>query len=431
MSRQLHFNLFIHGCGHHQAAWRHPNSSVHRLGDLDYYLTLAQQAETAKLDAVFFADGQYNGNVADGPRWFIEPLSTLAALAGGTERIGFITTVSSTFYTPFLAARMLASIDHLSNGRVGCNVVTSMYDVEARNYGYTSMPDHAQRYARAEEFIQVIFQLWDSWSDEALLRDKQGMYANPEYVNSINHHGKYFLVDGPLTVPRGPQGRPVLIQAGSSEPGRNLAAKYAEAIYAVAYDMPAAQAYYRDINRRVQLVRPGYKPVIMPGLVPYVLSTEFEARIKQEELDAYLPTEAALHQLSTYIGQDCTEWHLDKPVPKLPPLDEFTGPKGRYMTILRIIEKEKPTLRQLLGRLAAGGGHCTMVGTPEQIADKIEHWFRNEAADGFNLMPPALPDSFLDFAEHVLPILRKRKLFRSEYEGSTLREHFGLDRPSA
>lgn len=431
MTRQLHLNLFIMGCGHHQAAWRHPQSNVERLGDVDYYIELTQQAEAAKFDAIFFADGQYNFNVADGPRWFVEPLTTLSALAAATERIGLISTVSSTFYHPFMAARMLASIDHLSKGRVGCNIVTSMYDVEARNYSYPAMPPHAERYERAEEFIQVLQQLWDSWSDKALTRDRQGMYADPEQVQPINHDGKHFLVDGPLTLPRAPQGHPVLIQAGSSEPGRDLAARYAEAIYAVAYDLPAAQRYYRDIQRRVAQYRPGFKPVILPGLVTYVAASQDEVRAKRRMLDELLPTEAGLYQLGQYIGQDCSQWALDEPVPKLPPLEEFTGPKGRYMTILRIIETEQPTVRELLGRLAAGGGHCTMVGTPEEIADQMEYWFVNEGADGFNLMPPALPDSLTDFIEQVVPLLQKRGLFRKEYQGSTLREHFGLKRPSA
>src|SRR5690625_3327526 len=431
MNRKMHLNLFILACGHHQAAWRHPDSKIEEMGSLDYYVSLAQMAEAAKFDAVFFADGQYNFDLANSPRWFIEPLSTLAALAAHTERIGFITTVSSTFYTPFLASRMLASIDHLSKGRVGCNIVTSMYDVEARNFNLPEMPDHATRYARAEEFIEVINGLWDSWADNALIEDRKGLYADLEKIKALNHQGEHFLVDGPLTVPRCPQGRPVLIQAGSSDPGRELAAQYAEAIYAVAYDLESAQAYYRDIQQRTARYRPGVHPVILPGLVTYVAATEAEARAKQRELDEYLPTEAALEQLSTYIAQDCHDWPLDAPLPELPPLDEFTGPKGRYMTILRIIEQEQPTLRQLLGRLAAGGGHCMMVGTPEQIADEMQRWFENEGADGFNLMPPSLPHSLTDFIEQVIPILQKRGLFRTEYQGRTLREHFGLARPGA
>lgn len=427
----MHLNLFIFGCGHHRAAWRHPQSSVERLGDIAYYESLARTAERGKLDAIFFADGHAADSVADGPRWFLEPLTTMAAIARATERIGLISTVSSTFSTPFNAARMMASLDHMSGGRMGWNVVTSMFDSEARNHGYEAMPDHAWRYARAEEFVKVALQLWDSWADDALVRDRTGAYVRPGSVQPIKHHGEQFLVDGPLTVPRSPQGHPVLFQAGASDQGRDLAARCAEAIYAVAYDLPAAQAYYRDIKRRVKEAGRSAPVPIMPGLVAYVGSTEAEARARQRTLDELLPADASLRQLGSFVGQDCMDWELDAPVPALPPLSSFTGPKGRYGTILRIIETEQPTVRQLLGRLAAGGGHCTVVGTPEQIADHMEHWMRNEGADGFNLMPPSLPDGIDDFVDHVVPVLQRRGLFRTEYAGTTLRDHLGLERPAA
>ncbi len=427
--RMMHLNLFLFGCGHHKGAWRHPNSSVEQLGDIRYYERLAQTAERGKLDAVFFADGQSAGNVSDGSWWFLEPLTAMAAMSRATDRIGLISTVSSTFYTPFHAARLVASLDHISGGRVGWNVVTSMFDVEARNHGYESMPAHAERYRRADEFVDAVLKLWDSWQADALTFDRQGHYADPARVRPINHDGEFFLVDGPLNVPRPPQGHPVLFQAGASEQGRDLAARRAEAIYAVAYDLPAAQDYYRDIKRRVRETGRKVEVPIMPGLVTYVASTEDEAKAKQRELDELLPVEASLRQLGIYTEQDCMSWELDAPVPSLPSLEAFKGPQGRYGTILRIIETEQPTVRQLLGRLAAGGGHCTMVGTPEQIADRMENWFRNEGADGFNLMPPSLPAGIEDFVDQVVPELQRRGLFRTEYEGSTLRDHMGLARP--
>ncbi|MGO3741654.1 LLM class flavin-dependent oxidoreductase [Kerstersia sp.] len=426
----MHLNLFILGCGHHRAAWRHPASSVERMGDIRYYEELARLAERGKLDAVFFADGQAAGNVADGPYWFLEPLTMLSAMSRATERVGLISTVSSTFFTPFHAARMVASLDHISGGRIGWNVVTSMFDTEARNHGYEAMPPHEWRYERAEEFVDAVLALWNSWDADALKFDRAGDFADAAKVRPVKHHGKHFLVDGPLTVPPMPQRHPVLFQAGASDQGRDLAARRAEAIYAVAYDLPAAQSYYRDIKRRVREAGRTENVPIMPGLVTYVGSTEAEARAKQRELDELLPSEASLRQLETFIYQDCMNWELDAPVPPLPPLETFPGPKGRYGTILRIIEKEQPTLRQLLGRLAAGGGHCTMIGTPESIADEMEHWFRNEGADGFNLMPPALPASIEDFIEQVVPVLQKRGLFRKEYEGKTLRDHLGLAKPA-
>lgn len=426
----LHLNAFLFACGHHRAAWRRPGSPVERLGDIAFHESLARTAERGCLDAVFLADGHATQNVADGPRWFLEPLTTLTALARATERIGLISTVSSTFFTPFHAARMLASLDHISGGRVGWNVVTSMFDAEARNHGLTAMPDHGERYARAEEFIDVTLRLWDSWADDAVVGDRAGEYAVLERVQAVHHQGTHFLVDGPLTVPRMPQGHPVLFQAGASEPGRELAARRAEAIYAVAWDLDAAQAYYRDIKCRVRAAGRRDPVPVMPGLVTYVGSTEEEARQKQRDLDERLPLATSLRQLGAFIGQDCSDWEPDAPVPDLPPLAAFSGPKGRYATILRIVETERPTLRGLLGRLAAGGGHFTLVGTPEYIADRMEHWWRNGAADGFNLMPPALPDSLDDFVDHVVPVLQRRGLFRTAYSGTTLRDHLGLARPS-
>jgi FMN-dependent oxidoreductase (nitrilotriacetate monooxygenase family) len=426
----MHLNLFIMGCGHHRAAWRHPDSAAERMGDIRHFESLARTAERGKFDAVFFADGHAAGNVAGGPLWYLEPLTALSAMARATERIGLISTVSSTFYTPFHAARMLASLDHISAGRMGWNLVTSMFDAEARNHNYTAMPPHAERYARAEEFANTVLALWDSWADDALRFDRNGMFADPDRVRPINHHGEHFLVDGPLNVPRPPQGRPVLFQAGASDQGRDLAARHAEAIYAVAYDLESAQDYYRDIQARVAAA--GRPPVpIMPGLVTYVGATEEEAKARQRELDELLPTQDSLNQLSQFIGQDCSDWELDAPVPELPPLEAFTGPKGRYATILRIIECERPTLRQLLGRLAAGGGHCTMVGTPESIADEMQRWVEQGGADGFNLMPPSLPSSIEDFVEQVVPVLQKRGLFRHDYAERTLRGHLGLERPGA
>ena len=428
--RRMHLNLFIFGCGHHKAAWRHPDSPAERIGDITYFEGLARTAERGRLDAVFFADGHATGDVAGGPWWFLEPLTTLAAMSRATRHIGLVSTVSSTFYTPFHAARLLASLDHISGGRVGWNVVTSMFDAEARNHGYEQMPAHQERYARAEEFVEVVLGLWDSWNDKAFHYDRNGVFADPDLVRPIGHRGEHFQVEGPLNVPRPVQGNPVLFQAGSSEQGRTLAARRAEAIYSVAYDLAGAQDYYGDVKARIRRAgRDSRSVAIMPGLVTYVGSTEREARDKQRELDELLPTEESLQQLGLFTEQDCSDWELDAPVPELPPLEEFTGPKGRYETILRIIDSERPTVRQLLGRLAAGGGHCTMVGTPEQIADRMTRWYENGGADGFNLMPPSLPGGIDDFVDHVVPVLQRRGLFRREYEADTLRGHLGLERP--
>jgi FMN-dependent oxidoreductase (nitrilotriacetate monooxygenase family) len=419
----MHLNAFLYGCGHHSAAWRHPESRVEDLGDISYYEELAQLAERGKFDAVFFADGHSVRDPAGAGTWFLEPITALSAMARATTHIGLVTTVSSTFYTPFHAARMLASLDHISGGRAGWNVVTSMFDAEARNHGMDVIPAREERYARAEEFVDTALALWDSWDADALTLDRAGAYADLTKVHAIDHDGKHFRVDGPLTVPRSPQGRPVLFQAGASGPGRDLAAAYAEAIYAVAYDLVAAQSYYEDVKTRIRRAgRDSAAVGIMPGLVTYIGSTMDEARRKKAELDELLPTEQSLAMLSTFTGQDCAAWELDAPVPPLPPAAEFTGPQGRYETILRIVEKDAPTVRELLGTLAAGGGHATMIGTPESIADEMQSWI-GRGADGFNLMCPRYPDSLTDFVDQVVPILQQRSLFRADYTSSTLRGH--------
>ena len=434
--RPVRLNLFAHACGHHAAAWRAPDSSVDRLADIAYWEELARIAERGRLDAVFLADGQSIGTagVERGPTWILEPLTVLTAMARATERIGLVTTVSSTFWDPFHAARLLASLDHISRGRAGVNVVTSMTDDEARNHGMPELPGHERRYATAGEFIEVLQGLWGSWPTESILADPEGVYVDPSLLRPPQHHGQAFQVAGPLNVPTPPQGRPVLFQAGASEPGRDLAARYAEGIYAVAWDLESAHAYRSDIRARAAaLGRDPESIAVMPGLVVHVAATEADARRVRADLDSRLPVADSLRQLSFFIGQDATDWELDAPVPPLPPLEEFTGPKGRYATVLRIIDSARPTVRELLGLLAAGGGHATVIGTPESVADEIERWVDAGAADGFNLMPPTLPGGITDFVDQVVPLLQRRGRFRREYEGTTLREHLGLPevRPAA
>jgi FMN-dependent oxidoreductase (nitrilotriacetate monooxygenase family) len=412
----MHLNLFAYGCGHHSAAWRAPDSAFARIGDVAWWEDLARTAERGHLDAFFLADGQSLSPVP-GPSWFLEPLTTLTALARATDRIGLVSTISSTFWDPFHAARLSAGLDHISGGRAGINVVTSMTDAEARNHGMDRLPDHAERYARAAEFIGAVTALWESWPAG----------TSPEEAAPVNHHGRFFDVDGPLNIPATPQGHPVLFQAGASDPGRDLAARYAEGVYAVAWDRESARDYRLDLRRRAaEYGRDPDDLVIMPGLVTFVGETEEQARAQQRKLNDLLPVQDSLDQLSFFVGQDTSGWELDAPVPDLPPLAEFTGPAGRYGTILRILDSSpggRPTVRDLLGYLAAGGGHATFVGTPEQIADEMERWIVDGAADGFNLMPPTLPGSLESFVDLVIPVLQDRGLFRREYTAGTLRGH--------
>lgn len=433
MKRKMHINAFLFGAGHHTMGWRHPDSSAQRVGEISYYEELAVLAERGCLDAIFFADGHsINREYSAGIPWLLEPITMLSAIARRTTHIGLVTTVSASFYTPFHAARLVASLDQISGGRAGINVVTSMFDAEARNHGFPALPAHAQRYERAEEFVEVIKQLWDSWSDHALPIDKeQGCFLDSAQIRPINHVGKYFSVDGPLTVPRSPQGQPVLFQAGSSEAGRTFAAKFAEAIYSVAWDLESALEFAEDMRGRVHASGRTESPVpILPGLVTYVAPTRTEAFAKKRALDAYLDIDAAIAQLNIFTGQDYRGHRLDEPVRELPPAATFTGPQGRYQTVQRIIKTMQPTLRELLGFLAAGGGHATMIGTPTEVADEIQRWFESGACDGFNLMCPSYPHSLQDFVELVVPILQERGLFRSQYPGTSLRETLGLVRPT-
>ncbi|AGP29695.1 LLM class flavin-dependent oxidoreductase [Corynebacterium terpenotabidum] len=438
---QVHLNLFASGCGHHSAAWRAADSAVDRIGDITWWEEMAGIAERGLLDAVFFPDGQAarTDALASGPTWFLEPMTTLAAIARATGHIGLISSVSSTFWSPFHAARVLASIDHISGGRAGLNLVTSQLDAEARNHGMDALPNHALRYARAGEFAETLKELWGSWPAESVVADRSGLYTDTTRMHAVNHHDRWFSVAGPLNIPSPPQKQPMIFQAGVSEPGRDLAASHADGVFSVSWDALGAKGFRNDVRARTHAA--GRNPdnvLVMPGLVVYLGSTEEEARRHQQELNALLPVEAALRNLSTFIGQDVTDWDPDAEVPPLAPVAETANPSGRYALVRHITEntgvrggssrgeddRRRPTVRELLGYLAAGGGHATVVGTPEQVADEILRWVDGGAADGFNIMPPSLPGDLTDFVDHVVPVLQARGRFRTSYEGTTLREHF-------
>lgn len=429
---QLRLNAFLYGVGHHSSGWRHPDSAAERAGDIGFLEELAVLAERGRLDAVFFADGHSLAVAGTGGvPWLLEPITALSAMARATTRIGLISTISATFFTPFHAARLIASLDRISGGRAGANVVTSMFDAEAKNHGMPALPPHAERYARAEEFVTAVTALWDSWADDAILADREsGRFLDGAAIRAIDHRGDHFAVAGPLTVPRSPQGRPVLFQAGASPAGRDFAATHAEAIYSVAWDRAQALADAEDVRARIAAA--GRDPAavpILPGLVIYVGATRAEALAKKRALDELIDVPAALAQLGLFTGQDYAEHPLDAPVAALPPAETFSGPQGRYQTVQRIIETTQPTLRELLGSLAAGGGHATMIGSATEVADEIEAWFRSGACDGFNLMCPSYPGGLADVIELVVPILQERGLFRREYPGTTLRDTLGLARP--
>jgi FMN-dependent oxidoreductase (nitrilotriacetate monooxygenase family) len=435
MKRQMHLNLFIHSRGHHEASWRHPGASPLALFDIRYYQALAQQAEAALFDAVFLADQLALGeDVAHGPRTALEPLTLLAALAVSTSRIGLIATASTTYTEPFNLARQFASLDHISRGRIGWNIVTSWLASAARNYGGTAQVSHAERYARAEEFMTVVTGLWDSWAADAELDDRAGgRYANPARIRPLNHAGAYYRVAGPLNLPRCPQGRPVLVQAGSSDTGRDFAARHAEAMFTAHLEKESAQAFYADLKKRVAGAgRDPEQALILPGFSPLIASSAVEAQRLEEELGALTTPEAGRHRLSgRFGGHDFTHLPLDTPLTPndFPAPSTVEAARSRTEVILDLVRRERPTLRQLLARLAGARGHFTCAGTPEQIADLMEDWFTEGAADGFNVMPPVLPAQLDVFIAEVIPLLQRRGLFRTAYEGDTLRAHYGLAAP--
>ncbi|AMN41825.1 FMN-dependent oxidoreductase, nitrilotriacetate monooxygenase family [Rhodoplanes sp. Z2-YC6860] len=435
--RQMHLNLFIHSRGHHEASWRHPLASPLPLTDIRYYQDLAQRAEKALFDSIFLADQLALGDDASqAARSWLEPITVLAAIAPVTTRIGLIATCSTTYTEPFNLARQFGALDHISNGRVGWNIVTSWLATAARNYGGSGQVSHSDRYEQGEEFMTVVKGLWDSWAEDAVVDDRAGgLYAKANRIRPINHKGEHYEVAGPLNLPRTPQGRPVLVQAGSSDVGRRFAARHAEAVFTAHMEKTTAQAFYADLKSLVK--EEGRDPNqvhILPGFSPMIASTEAEARRMSQEINELSDVEVGRKRLSgRFGGHDFTHLPLDRPLTPADFPDPATVQAARSRTevILGFVKREQPTLRQLLAYLAGARGHFTFAGTPEQAADLLEDWFTDGAADGFNIMPPILPAQLDVFSAEVVPILQKRGLFRTAYEGKTLREHYGLSWPKS
>jgi FMN-dependent oxidoreductase (nitrilotriacetate monooxygenase family) len=434
LPRRMHLNLFIQGIGHHEAAWRSPQTDPNDMLDIGYYQRLAQAAEAAKFDAIFIADAlAINPNIEFGPfNNFFEPLTLLASIAAVTQRIGVIGTASTTYGEPYDIARRFASLDRVSRGRAGWNIVTSGNEAAAMNFGHEEHLEHSLRYARATEFVEVTKALWDSWDKGALIADRErGRFIDAGKMRRIDHVGPHFNVRGPLDFPGPPQGYPVLVQAGSSEDGREFAARFAEAIYTAQNNLADAQAFYSDVKTR--MLGYGRTPdqlCILPGLAAIVGRTVEEAKEKEAAQNALIIPEYSLHQLSRNLNVDLFSHDLDGPLPPVPPIETINGGKSRYQIFLDMARRDDLTIRQLIHRIAFGRGHDTFAGTPVQIVDHMEEWFTSGACDGFNLLPPLLPADFHVFCELVLPELRRRRLFRTDYAGSTLRSHFGLQIPS-
>jgi FMN-dependent oxidoreductase (nitrilotriacetate monooxygenase family) len=432
--RRLHLNVNILHAGFVPSAWRLPSSDPGAFVDVQHYIRVAQIAEAGKLDAVFLAD---NAAIVDQihfrPITALEPTVLLAMVAAATTHIGLIGTASSSYNEPYNIARRFATLDHVSRGRAGWNVVTTADLPSARNFGRDAVPDHAQRYARADEFTSVVKALWNSWEDDAFIGDKTtGRFIDPAKVHPINHHGEHFSVHGPSTLPRSAQGHPVVVQAGGSADGRELAARHAEAVFSASQSFEESLAYGRGLKARAQALGRGPDAVkVLAGLTTIIGSTEAEARRRRDELVDLIPWDYSLTRLAGILGLAPDQLKLDERLPdNLALPTNGNGNHTFFNATLAVARRHNYTARQTIRELAGGGGHRVVVGTPEQIADDIALWFEGGAADGFNLMPDALPDGLQDFVDGVLPILRRRGLFRSEYEGTTLREHLGLPRPS-
>ncbi len=432
--RQLHLNAFLMSSGHHEAAWRLPGSDPSANVSVEHWTGLAALAERGTFDSVFLADGPALWHdAAHRPAGALEPTVLLAVLAAATSHIGLIATASTTYNDPYNLGRRFASLDHVSGGRAGWNIVTTADRDAAMNFGLQDRPDHAQRYERAREFVDVSLKLWDSWEDDAEVADKAaGIYADTERIHPVDFSGEFFQIRGPLNVPRSPQGHPLLVQAGSSPDGRAFAARYAEAIFTAQQTTADAQEFYADLKRRGrQLGRDPDSIKILPGIAPVLGSTEAEAQSIQRELDEAIIPAYGLDQLAEVLEVDASALELDRTLPEELLVDGLVqGAQSRYKLIVELTRRENLTVRQLLSRLGGGRGHRTIVGAPEQIADAIQHWFEAGAADGFNVMPALLPAGLEAFVDHVVPILRERGLFRYEYAGTTLREHYGVPRPA-
>jgi len=426
--RQMKLGLFLAPAGHHMAAWRHPDAYPDGFS-IKTYARFAQIAERGLFDMLFVADVfslTPKGKRSDNFRF--EPLTLLSALAMVTERIGLVATATTSFNEPYHVARKFASLDHISGGRAGWNIVTSSSPREALNFGYEAHFDHAERYRRADEFTQVVRGLWDCLDDDAVMIDKaSGFFFNSEKLRLLNHDGPYFKVAGPLSLPRCPQGNPVLVQAGSSEDGKNLAAKYAEVIFTIQRDLAAAQNFYADIKARVaSFGRDPDHALVLPGVMPIVGQTRQEAQDRYETLQGLIHREAGLATLGRHLGMDLSDVDIEGP---LPDVDLTKLTQSRAIGIVETSRREKMSVRETWEKLVVSKGHRQLIGTASEIADSFQEWFERGGADGFNIMPPMLPNGLEDFVAHVVPELQRRGLFRKAYGGAMLRDHLGLPRP--
>ncbi|AYD04495.1 LLM class flavin-dependent oxidoreductase [Neorhizobium sp. NCHU2750] len=431
--RQMKIGINMVQNGAHNSGWRHPKADAGIANDFEGYARIIRMAEEAKIHFMFLADGaavriphksaeelSYHGHIDR-----FEPITLLAAMAAVTTKIGLICTASTTYNEPYMLARKFSSLDHISHGRVGWNLVTGWSEDEALNFNRDTLMEHSQRYERAEEFVDVVTGLWDSWDDDAFIEDKEnGQYFRPEGMHVLDHKGEFYKVRGPLNLRRSPQGHPVIAQAGGSGAGRDLGARVADIIYTGQKDKKIAQEFYADMKARI--AAEGRNPdhaLIMPGLMPIIGDTQEEADAKMAELRSLVPPSVGMQLISKTFG-DLSGYDPDELVPL--PLPESNGVKSSRDFWERRLTETPMTIRQVYEEISVSSGHCIAVGTAEKIADQMQDWFENGACDGWNLMAPYFPAGAEDFINKLIPELKRRGIFHTEYEGNTLRENLGL-----
>ncbi len=427
--RQMHLGVFVLGTGDHSAGWRYEGAYTSGCS-LPVMKSIACIAERGKFDLLFLSDGLAM-DVNDHPSFLnrFEPLTLLSALSMVTKHIGLGATASTSFNEPYNVARAFASLDHISGGRAGWNVVTSTNAAAAFNFSRERLNEHDLRYEIAGEFVDVVRGLWDGWDDGAIVADRStGTFLDASKVRPLNHKGRFFQVKGPLNIERCPQGQPIIIQAGGSPPGQELSARSADLVFSVVNGDPgSAKAAYDSLKQRV--VKHGRRPehvAILPGVMPIVGDTDAEAKDQLDRLQSFLTPTNALTLVSQRIGYDISGYPLDGPIPDFP--EKTDRGQSFSRTLLEMARREKMTLRDLYNITAAARGHWVVYGSPKRIADVFEEWFTAERADGFVVMPPYFPGAFEDFVDKVVPELQRRGLFRTDYTGPTLRDHLGLER---
>ena len=432
-ARQLHLGAFMRPASIHTGAWRYPCAWPDMNFNYGHLKQSIQALERAKFDAFFMADHMAVLNMPmdalkrSHTATSFEPFTLLSALSQVTERIGLVATGSTTFDAPYHIARRFASLDHLSEGRAGWNIVTTSNPDAALNFGLDEHMEHGERYERAREFYDVVTGLWDSWADDAFIRDvDSGIFFDPAKMHVLGHKGEFLSVRGPLNIARPVQGWPVIVQAGASEAGRKLASETAEAVFTAQSDIQAGQKFYADVKGRMEtLGRSREHMKILPACFVVIGDTVEEAKAKRAKLDSLVNYANAIASLSIALGHDASKFDADGPLPDIP---ESNASKSGRERAIAMAKRENLTVRQLAQRLGGYSG-LAMVGTPKTIADEMQEWLETEASDGFTIMFPYLPGGLDDFVTRVVPELQGRGLFRRDYEGTTLRDHLGLPRP--